>query len=131
MSDPDRPITEGELEPLLKALSRFFEGSGPAFEALFDQARANSIVCAFLLREMTKAGLIEPETLKQEALAATGTLEPPGSGAEVAKLITSLFGGEPAEISPQVVLRVIQGGLGQAAETITSEQADNPGDPTV
>ncbi|GJE53479.1 hypothetical protein GOFOIKOB_6558 [Methylobacterium tardum] len=129
MSDPDRPITEGELEPLLKALSRFIEGSGPAFQALFHQARANSLVCALLLREMTKAGLIEPEALKQEALATAEKLEPPGSAAEVARLITGLFGGAPVEIPPQVVLRVIQGGLDRGSETRMSEVAQDAVDP--
>ena len=123
MSDPDRPITEGELAPLLEALSRFFEGSGPAFQALFHQARANSLVCAFLVREMSKAGLIEPEAFKKEVLATAEKLEPPGSGVGVAKVITSIFGGEPAEIPPQVVLRVIQGGLDRAS------QKREPGEP--
>lgn len=116
MSDLDRPITEGELKPLFEALGRFLEGSQPAFQALFDQARANSIVCALLLREMTRAGLIDPEALKREALATADKLGPPGSGDQVAKVITSLFGGEPAQIPPQVVLRVIQGGLDRASQ---------------
>lgn len=128
MSDPDRSITEGELKPLLEALSRFFEGSGPAFQGLFHQARANSLVCALLLREMTKAGLINPEALKQEALATAEKLEPPGSGSGVAKVITSLFGGEPAEIPPQVVLRVIQGGLERASE-MEGPKAKDAADP--
>lgn len=94
-----------------KAFGEFFKGSGPAFQALFHQGRANSLVCALLIREMTKAGLIDPHALEQEALAAAEGLEPPGSGAGVAKVITSIFGGEPAEIPPSVALRVIQGGL--------------------
>lgn len=114
MSDPDRPITERDLEPLLAALARFFDGSGPAFQALFHQARANTLVCALLAREMTKAGLIDAEALKQEALATAEQLELPGSASEVAKVITSIFGGAPAEIPPQVILRVIQGGLDRA-----------------
>lgn len=122
MSDPDQPITERDLEPLLQALARFFEGSGPAFQTLFHQARANSLVCALLLREMTKAGLIDVEALKQEALATAEQLELPGSAAEVAKVITSIFGGAPAEIPPQVVLRVIQGGLNQSAPDRTPER---------
>jgi hypothetical protein len=129
MSDPDRPVTAAELEPLLEAFRRYFEGSGPAFQALFNQARANSIVCALLLREMTKAGLIKPEALKQEALAVAGTLESPVSDAEVAKLITSLFGGAPAEIPSQVVLRVIQGGLDRASEPQRPDQATDADSP--
>ncbi|MEG9524477.1 MAG: hypothetical protein MIL41_01690 [Hyphomicrobiales bacterium] len=130
MSDPDRPITEGEMQPLVEALSQFLQGSQPAFQALFDQGRANSIVCALLLREMTKAGLIDPAALKQEALATAGKLEPPGSGDRVAKVITSLFGGEPMQIPPQVVLRVIQGGLDRASRGDEPERArdtDAPG----
>ncbi|MDE4914735.1 hypothetical protein [Methylobacterium sp. 092160098-2] len=130
MSDPDRPISAGELEPLLEAFSRCFEGTGAAFQALFHQIRANSLVCALLLREMTKAGLIEPEALKEEALAAADKLELPGSNGEVAKLITSIFGGAPAEIPPQVVLRVIQGGLNKTAGRATPEPATEVDDHT-
>ena len=129
MSDPDRPITGAELKPLLAALAQFFEGSGPAFQALFHQARANTLVCALLVRELTKAGLIEPEALKKEALAAAETLEPPGSGAGVVNVITGIFGGKAPEIPPQVVLRVIQGGLDRARapgdrEPDKTDQAD-------
>ncbi|WP_449410640.1 hypothetical protein [Methylobacterium komagatae] len=131
ISDPERLITESELEPLLDALARFPEGSGLTFQALFHQARVNSIVCALLPREMTKAGLINPMVLKQGALATDVKLEPPGSGERVAKVITSLFGGEPMSIPPQVMLRVTQGSLGQASETVTPKQAEDPGDLTM
>lgn len=111
MSDPDRPITESELQPLLKALSQFLDGSAPAFQALFDQTRANTVVCTLLLREMTQAGLVDADALKREALTVAESLQPSGSGRGVAKVIASIFGGELAEVPPQVVLRVIQGGL--------------------
>lgn len=95
---------------MLQALGRFFDESSPAIQALFDQTRANSLVCAFLLREMKMAGLVDAEAIEQEALAIADSYDPPGSGAGVAGFIKSIFGGQPPDIPPQMVLRVIQGG---------------------
>ncbi len=129
MSSADRPLTERDIEPLLQALGRFFDQSSPALQALFDQTRANSLVCAFLLREMTKAGLVDVESLEREALAATDKFDPPGSGAGVAGFIKSILGGEAPEIPPQMVLRVIQGGLDQTASQGSTQPGKEPDEP--
>lgn len=129
MSNSDRPLTERDLEPLLQALGQFFDGAGPALRAVSDQAQANTIVCAFLVREMTKAGLMDAEAIRQEALAVANGFDPPGSGAGIAKVITSIFGGEPSEAQTQVALRVIQGGLDRAAMERSAGQERKPNEP--
>lgn len=127
MSGSDRTLTEEDLQLLLKALGHFFESSGPAVQALFDQARANSLVCALLLREMTLAGLINADAVRKEALDAADRLDPPGSGAGVAKFIASIFGGEQPDIPMKVVLQVIQGGLSRTpAQPGTRQSSQQP-----
>jgi hypothetical protein len=129
MSSDDRPLTERDIEPLLQALGRFFDESSPAIQALFDQTRANSLVCAFLLREMKMAGLVDAEAIEQEALAIADSYDPPGSGAGVAGFIKSIFGGQPPDIPPQMVLRVIQGGLERAGSQGTAQPGWKPANP--
>lgn len=94
MSDIDEPFTNEQLTELAVMQAENAAQTGEAVTAAAHQAIAGLVMNALLLHELERAGLVDRDALRVEAVQRARLIQPPNVGASVARVIKTIFDGE-------------------------------------
>lgn len=94
MSDIDDPFTNEQLAELALMQAENAAQTEKALTATAHEAIAGLVMNALLLHELERLGLVDHDALREDAVERARSIEPPGVGASVARVITTIFDGE-------------------------------------
>jgi hypothetical protein len=95
MSDIDAPFTNEQLTELALMQAENSAQTEKALAATAHQAIAGLVMNALLLHELERLGLVDHDTLREDAVERAQSIQPPEVGASVARVIKTIFDGEP------------------------------------
>jgi hypothetical protein len=95
MSDIDDPFTNEQLTELALMQAENAAQTEKALVATAHQAIAGLVMNALLLHELERLGLVDHDALREDAVERAQSIEPPEVGASVARVIKTIFDGEP------------------------------------
>ena len=113
MSNRDRPLTEGDIAPLLGQLAQASGEIVQVVAAASSQSAASMLTNALLVRELGRAGIVNVETLKAEALERAQQFDEPAFRTAVVKAISGIFGDDMLAGVESARFKVIEGGLSE------------------
>jgi hypothetical protein len=113
MSDIDDPFTTEQLTELALMQAEKTAEVGKALVATAHQAIAGLVMNALLLQELERLGFVDANALREEAVERALSIQPPQAGASVARVIKTIFDGEPPA-APGADLTIINGDQGGA-----------------
>ncbi|MGH1587751.1 hypothetical protein ACRBEV_04570 [Methylobacterium phyllosphaerae] len=99
MSDVDDPFTNEQLTELALMQAENAAQIKTALMATAHQAIAGLVMNSLLLHELERLGLVDHDALKKDAVARARSVQPPEVGASVARVIKTIFDGEPPAAS--------------------------------
>ncbi|MDR7040434.1 hypothetical protein J2X36_005217 [Methylobacterium sp. BE186] len=109
MSDIHDPFTNKQLTELALMQAENSAQAEKALAATAHQAVAGLVMSALLLHELERLGFVDHNTLREEAVERALSIKPPEVGASVARVIKTLFDGEPPA-APGADLTTVNGG---------------------
>jgi hypothetical protein len=95
MSDINDPFTNEQLTELALMQAENAEHVEKALTATAHQAIAGLVMNALLLHELERLGIVDHQALREDAVARAQSIQPPEVGACVARVIKTIFDGEP------------------------------------
>jgi hypothetical protein len=99
MSDIDDPFTNEQLTELALMQAENSAQTEKALAATAHQAIAGLVMNALLLHELERLGLVDHDALREDAVERALSIEPPKVGASVARVVKTIFDGEPPAVS--------------------------------
>jgi hypothetical protein len=105
MSDVDDPFTNEQLTELALMQAENAAQTKKALIATAHQAIAGLVMNSLLLHELERLGLVDHYALRKDAVERAQSIQPPEVGASVARVIKTIFDGEPPAVSdPDLII---------------------------
>ena len=105
----DNGFTNEQLTELALMQAQTSAQTGKAVKDTAHRALAGLVMSALLLHELERLGLVDHETLMDQAIQRAESIQPPEVGASVARIIKAIFDGE-APSAPHADLTDVDGG---------------------